>query len=648
MRIRSVHIHNFRGFEDEYLNFDHLTCLLGPNGAGKSTVLAALNVFFQEPSSVTEVAFLSAEDFHNGNTKDSVKITVTFTELPNIAQQELSHYVRHGELVAMAEARYDPTSGRASVERFGVRSIFKKFAKFFEDEKNRAKVAELHESYKAVIKNVDDIPDIGIKPTKQKMINSLREYEESHPDLCSLEPSTDLFYGPTKGKHKLAPFVQWVYLPAVKEASEEAEEAGNTALGKLLQRTVRRQVNFNVKLDELRRKTKNEYDSLLENEQEALEGISVRLAERLTTYSHSNASLEVVWLQGSDKSVMITDPKATIKAQESLFKGSLPRFGHGLQRSFLLAILQELAVIETEQDDNEEHDQPTLIFACEEPELYQHPPQARYLSNVLRNLSQSGNQVILTTHSPYFVSGEDFEEIRLIRKDLTSGKCYVRQTSFDRFSKRVAETTGINPDKPAVARAKLYAALQPERSEMFFCNKIILVEGMEDRAYITTALILESKWEEVRCAGLHIVPVDGKSGLLQILIISQELNIPAFVVFDADNHVANEQHRAKHRTDNTNLMKALNIDSAPFPDTVLLDDTYAVWPTEIGEQAKCEIGKPKWTELTNIARQTFDPGSKLTKSPLFVAETLRIAWEQNYKPESLVKLTERIAQFVSA
>ena len=177
--------------------------------------------------------------------------------------------------------------------------------------------------------------------------------------------------------------MQWVYLPTVKEASEEAEEAGNTALGKLLQRTVRRQVNFNVKLDELRRKTKNEYDSLLENEQEALEGISARLAERLTTYSHSNASLEVVWLQGSDKSVSITDPKATIKAQEGLFKGSLPRFGHGLQRSFLLAILQELAVIETEQDDNEEHVQPTLIIACEEPELFQHPPQARYLSNVL-------------------------------------------------------------------------------------------------------------------------------------------------------------------------------------------------------------------------------------------------------------------------
>ena len=116
-----------------------------------------------------------------------------------------------------------------------------------------------------------------------------------------------------------------------------------------------------------------------------------------------------------------TNPKATIKAQEINFKGSLSNFGHGLQRSFLLAILQELALIEIEPEEGDSpdqssshHDRPTLIFACEEPELYQHPPQARHLNNVLRDLSKSESQVLLTTHSPYFVSGEAFEEIRSV------------------------------------------------------------------------------------------------------------------------------------------------------------------------------------------------------------------------------------------
>ena len=648
MRIHSVRIRNFRGFEDETFNLDPHTCLLGPNGAGKSTVLAALNVFFQEPSSTTDVTSLSAEDFHNGNTKDPVRITVTFSELPEKAQQELSHYVRHNELIATAEAEFNSESGHAPVQRFGERLIFKKFAPFFEDQKNKIKADQLRERFKEITDDISDFPDVGTKPSIPVMVNSLRKYEEDNPDKCTPEPSSDLFYGTTRGKHKLDPFVQWVYLPAVKEASEEAEEAGNTALGKLLQRTVRRKIDFDEALSSLRQKTKEEYDALLEKEQSALAEISERLGDRLATYSHSEARLEVVWLQGSEKSVAIAAPKATIKAQEGLFKGSLPRFGHGLQRSFLLAILQELALIESEPDEGEENVQPTLIFACEEPELYQHPPQARHLNNVLRALAQSGNQVLLTTHSPYFVSGDSFEEIRLIRKDATSGKCGVQHTDFEQFSARIAKITGKKPDKPAVARAKLHAALQPEHSEMFFCSKLVLVEGIEDRAYITAGLILDEKWDEVRRAGLHIVPTDGKSGILQMLIIAQELEIPVFIMFDADGNTSHELHRAEHERDNTNLMKALNIKVEPFPNTVLLGDNHAIWPTQIGTHLKTEIGEPSWTELMNIAKKSFDPGSSLPKNPLFIAEMLKTIWDQGHKPSSFTQLISNLTHFACA
>ena len=49
---------------------------------------------------------------------------------------------------------FDPASGRASVQRFGKRLIFKKFAPFFEDEKNKATVGSLRERFKAVINGV--------------------------------------------------------------------------------------------------------------------------------------------------------------------------------------------------------------------------------------------------------------------------------------------------------------------------------------------------------------------------------------------------------------------------------------------------------------------------------------------------------------
>ncbi len=648
MKIRSVRIRNFRSFDDETIHFDAHTCLLGPNGAGKSSVLAALNVFFQEHSSATDVTSLSAEDFHNGITKEPVEITVTFCDLPEQAKQDLSHYVRHNELIATAEAKFDAVTERAPVERYGERLIFEKFAPFFEDEKIKVKVDPLRERFKEITEGVEGFPDLGAKPTKPAMMAALQDYEEANPALCSPTRSTDLFYGATKGKDKIDPFIQWVYLPAVKDASEEAEEAGNTALGKLLQRTVRKKMNFDDALEALRQKTRAEYDEILETKQDALKDISDRLAKRLATYSHSNASLEVMWLQGSEKSVSINDPKATIKAQEGKFKGSLPRFGHGLQRSFLLAILQELALLETELEEDEDFEQPTLVFACEEPELYQHPPQARHLANVLRSLSASGSQVLLTTHSPYFVSGEAFEEIRLIRKDSASGKSNVQRTDFERYAKRISDITGEKPDKPAVARAKLYAALQPEPAELFFCNGVVLVEGIEDRSYVTTALVLEDKWDDVRRAGLHIVPADGKSGILQLLVIAQEMDIPSFVVFDADGHVTKEKWREAHERDNKHLMSALNIASKPFPSEALWGENYAIWPTEIEMQIKDELGNKTWTELTNKARKVFDPGESLAKNPLLIAETLRLAWEEGKKPSALTELTKSLIGFVDA
>ena len=192
MKIRSVRIRNFRSFDDEILDMDAQTCLLGPNGAGKSTVLAALNLFFQEQSSATDVTVLSAEDFHNGNTKDPVEITVTFCDLSEQAKQKLSHYVRHDELIAMVEAKFDLATERAPVERYGERMIFKKFAPFFEDDKNKVKVDPLRERFKEVTAEVEDFPDLGAKPTKPKMIAALREYEEANLVLCESDRSNDL------------------------------------------------------------------------------------------------------------------------------------------------------------------------------------------------------------------------------------------------------------------------------------------------------------------------------------------------------------------------------------------------------------------------------------------------------------------------
>src|SRR5213593_4677086 len=114
----------------------------------------------------------------------------------------------------------------------------------------------------------------------------------------------------------------------------------------------------------------------------------------------------------TDKNLNITMPNAQVKASEQDFEGALARFGHGLQRSFIFALLQELA----EHGDKG----PKLLLGCEEPELYQHPPQSRYLAGVMQQLSKQNAQIMVSTHSPHFISGKSFEQIRMVLKDSSS------------------------------------------------------------------------------------------------------------------------------------------------------------------------------------------------------------------------------------
>jgi len=55
------------------------------------------------------------------------------------------------------------------------------------------------------------------------------------------------------------------------------------------------------------------------------------------------------------------------------------------------------------------------------------------------------------------------------------------------------ESSGQKALKEEGMLAKLYPSLNPIINEMFFCNNLILTEGIEDVAYISTYLMLTKK-----------------------------------------------------------------------------------------------------------------------------------------------------------
>ncbi len=340
------------------------------------------------------------------------------------------------------------------------------------------------------------------------MYATLREFEAQRPDECEAIESEDQFYGISKGANRLQKYVQWIFIPAVKDATEEQSERRDSALGKLLARTVRAKVNFSTTVDALVAEAREGYQKMLDDNESALQDVSQALQKRLSEWAHPEATLRLEWQQDPSRAVRVDLPIAGIIAGESGFEGNLARFGHGFQRSYLLALLQELA---TSNDQSA----PALILGCEEPELYQHPPQARHLAGLFEKLAEDNSQIIVTTHSPYFVSGRNFEGVRMVRRDIQDNRTQIRQYSYAETASRFAEVVGEPLKKESATMSKVNQALQPGLNEMFFTQRLILVEGLEDVGYITSWLVLSDRWEAYRRSGCHIVPVNGKSEMIR-------------------------------------------------------------------------------------------------------------------------------------
>ncbi|WP_409461268.1 ATP-dependent nuclease [Stenotrophomonas maltophilia] len=634
MRIKSVRIKNFRSFEDQLITLDSYTCLLGPNGAGKSTLLSALNVFFCEDSNATPVDSLAAEDFHQKQIGEPVEITVTFHELSPRAQEALKDYYRNGELVVSAIARFEDEKGRAVVEQAGSRMAIADFARFFEAWKSGAPAGDLTQIFDELKEAYPGIPAPAGR-SKDARRDALRAYEGDPANAHLLTPlrSTDQFYG-IAGPSKLRPFIQWVYVPAVKDATDEQSESRAGALGKLLARTVHARVNFKTDLAAIEHAAQQQYQALMDANQGVLDEVATALSGRLSQWSHPEVTLQINW---NSIPINVKTPTAKVLAGEQGFEGDLARFGHGFQRSYLLALLQELATMPGD-------DAPTLILGVEEPELYQHPPQARYLSQVLQQLATSGSQVVCTTHSPYFVDGSNFEMVRLFRKSPQTRATVTFALNRQRFSDRFAEVDEAAPLQLSAVETQLNQALRGGINEMFFATKLVLVEGPEDAAYIMTWMVLTGRFNTFRSQGVHIVPTEGKSNLARPLIVAQELKIPVFVVFDGDREKA---AHAAQKTDNRRLLRILGLDQAPlFPDDPSWGLNHAQWPDELSRIVDAElsnsIGQAAFGQVMNESRQHCGFAADVSKHTMFVEKKLAVSHARGGACPTLDRLCDAI------
>lgn len=360
--------------------------------------------------------------------------------------------------------------------------------------------------------------------------------------------------------------------------------------------------------------------------------------------AHPEATLKLQWHQDPDKSIKVEEPYAKVLAGEGDFQGELARFGHGFQRSYLLALLQELAIAGAS-------DGPVLILGCEEPELYQHPPQARHLASVLQDLASANSQVLVSTHSPLFVGGESFEGVRLVRRNLMTKASSLRRPDLAAIGAEEARCLGGKPDAPPATLSRIYQLLQPQLAEMFFTQRLVLVEGIEDCAYINSWLSLTDRLHDFRRRGVHIVAVGGKSELLRPAIIAVHMEVPLFLVFDADgDKIDKDEHRRCHERDNRALLRLLGSDeNAVFPQKPVWGQNFAMWPHDLSSCVDSELreslGDDGYREARDKAHARCGNAGGLKKHTVLVGAKLAFAHAAGGSSRTLDRLCDAILRF---
>jgi len=218
--------------------------------------------------------------------------------------------------------------------------------------------------------------------------------------------------------------------------------------------------------------------------------------------------------------------------------------GDGFRRITMMSYFEYLA-----EEASENHQQ--IIFGFEEPETYLHPSAQEQLFHKLVAMTESGYQILVTTHSPVIVANSD--KSKLVHATM-NGRQYSIDDNVQDF-KAIIDDLGITHSNQFI-------------EEFQRARAIVLVEGIDDanalhytaRSYKESG-ILQYDFHDI---GAVLVPAGGCDSVKHwhALNILDELEKPFYVVQDSD--------KPSEDAESPNELPLLNMDLRPEKDYWLL------------------------------------------------------------------------------
>jgi CRISPR-associated exonuclease Cas4 len=505
MKIETVQISNWRSIKNLSIKFQDLMVFIGQNNHGKSNILSALLFFFGE---------IKHQDLDFNKGSQELHVEISFNGLDESDKTTFRKYLTSDNKIRVRKSAYISGS-------FEYHGYIENPAEEYLQESNAASFAKreiaetlpFHPFLPATGRlSKQDIIDAQIQYINQNREGIVFSYELEESNFLGLKSVAKGIFGNV------------YFIPAIKDASEDFSSKESSAFGKLFSGIIQSMSDNNSDWKDTKEKLVSLFGSLNLHDENGQHNPS-RPAELSSFEELISLELES-W--GARINVEISPPNIddVFKANTQVWvddgvRTDIRRKGHGLQRAMVFALIKVLSNQSTPEDQasSSRSASDSSYFILEEPELYLHPQAQRAMFDSLIDLSNSNNQVALCTHSSALISVENYKSICMVRKESEIVGTEIRQCTEDIF-------TG---DKKKDFSLSYW--INPDRSELFFAKRVLLVEGQTEKIIIPRLAkkldIFKHEYTLVDCGSKANIPL--------YCLLLNKFNIPYIAIYDKDH-----------------------------------------------------------------------------------------------------------------
>ena len=505
MKICHITLNNFRTFQQLDQEIGRHNTLVGQNNSGKSNLLWAISCFY-------DMNKLSPDDIrkdeHGNYVDDEFSICLIFDELNEEEKRLNQKYLNNGKIKIELRGFFDENNTFIKEHHGYIRDFELRFPDTFN--------AELKE-----ILSSSSVPRVG-EITRFNQLQEIREnlelegrYSSDHWDKIKEEylnqnPEIQKIPKEVLAQEKYHGFIKThrpdvigrcIIIPAIKDPKDVLYTGKTTT-------PIRQLVTellSGIESEETINKFEDFQEGLIKERKTHKENLEEKFNEELklwgTTVKIDLKEYEIKDSLPIEFELLFDDGVLT----------NLERKGTGLQRYVFFKFLKLLNEMRLKPNNS-------IIFLFEEPEAHLHPQIQREIARIIKDLTQNEEksyQTFLSTHSPQFIDIRNLDNVFIFKKVehfcTESAKCQLNLVELK-------------------DRIKVMLFFDPHVSEIFFAEKVILLEGQSEQL-LYNILIQE---DMLKVMNISIINTQSKYNIPLFVKVLNSLRIPYCVMIDED------------------------------------------------------------------------------------------------------------------